>query len=61
MPFKKTKKGWVYDKNGKYQLPPASPALQKIKGLVITWDTPVLPAYEPEAPKKHVPKPKGES
>jgi hypothetical protein len=55
MPFKKTKKGYVYDPKGTHRLPPASPALQKIPGLKITWNTPVLPAIKkpsPPAPKK---------
>lgn len=52
MPFKKTKKGYEYDPKGKHKLPPASTALQKIKGLVITWDTPVLPEQKKPTPKK---------
>lgn len=52
MPFRKTNRGYVYDPKGNLRLPPASPALQKIKGLVITWDTPVKPERKPK------PKPK---
>ena len=48
MPFKLTKKGYVQSKSGKLKLPPASPALAAVKGLVITWDTPVLPARKPK-------------
>lgn len=47
MPFKLTKKGYVQTKNGTLRLPPASPALQAVKGLKITWKTPVLPARKP--------------
>jgi hypothetical protein len=48
MPFRKTKKGYVYDPKGKLRLPPASPALQKIPELKIAWKTPVLPEIKPK-------------
>ncbi|MCZ2149183.1 MAG: hypothetical protein LC126_15585 [Bryobacterales bacterium] len=56
MPFKKHRDGhYVYDPKGNLRLPPASPALQNIPGLKITWETPVKPAIKPPKPK---PKPK---
>lgn len=60
MPFKKHRDGhYVYDPKGNLRLPPASPALQNIPGLKITWDTPVKPAIKPPKPKsKPKPKPK---
>jgi hypothetical protein len=52
MPFKyDPKKGaYVQSNTGKLKLPPASPSLASVKGLKITWKTPVLPAAKPKPP-----------